>query len=101
MKKNIQIQIESYLELSLEIKELEMLKSSLAAQILEFLDKEQIKSWDHSEFRVTRCIRRRYHYPEAIVTQEESLKELKKQFESTSEDFETTQYLSVKSLKLK
>lgn len=88
-----------FLDLSLQIKELEILKSSIAAQIEEEFKTNELKSFDCNQHRITRCFRRKYRYPAEIQNLENELRDTKKRFETNSEDYELVTYISAKLLK--
>jgi hypothetical protein len=90
---------QEFIELGLQIKELELLKASVASQIEEQFKKNDLRSFDTNQHRVTRCFRRRYHYPSEIQALENNLRDTKKRFEIESEDYELTTYISAKLLK--
>jgi uncharacterized protein YeeX (DUF496 family) len=92
--------VKSYLEVSLQIKELELIKASLANQIQDFLTENDLKSYDCSQHRITRCFRRKYRYSPEIQALENELRDAKKHFETQCPDYELITYISAKSLKI-
>jgi hypothetical protein len=91
--------IGSYLEVSLQVKELELLKSSISSQIEESFNDNDLKSFDFNGHRITRAFRRRYHYPPNIQALENDLKDAKKRFEIDSQDYDLVTYITAKFTK--
>ena len=91
--------IETYLDISTKIKELELEKSAISSLIEEEFKTNELKSFDYQHHRITRAFRRRYRYPAEIQALENDLRNAKKQFEAISSDYDLSTYITAKFVK--
>lgn len=91
--------LERYLQITAEIRALEIERAALSAKILEYLQGNEIKSMALLGYQFTHCIRKKFNYSPAILAFEEEVKKQKKQWElNNPTDYEPISYISSKSL---
>ena len=94
-------QLAQYVELSEQIKALQVEQKNLGLVILEEYEKADIFSLAYEDKNIIKCTRKTWTYPQNVQTIENDLKNARRLAEQNgTATYETTTYLSVKPAKL-